>query len=40
MLLASAGPGAEAFVDFLDSEDARRLLRAAGFLAPVGAAAR
>ena len=40
VLLAGAGPGAEAFVDFLESEDARRLLRAAGFLAPAGAAAR
>ena len=38
--LAGAGPDAAAFVDFLGSEEARRLLEAAGFLVPRTTAAR
>ena len=38
--LAGSGADARAFVDFLGSEEARRLLEAAGFLAPRTAAAR
>ena len=38
--IAGSGPDAGAFVDFLGSEEARRLLEAAGFRVPAPAAAR